>query len=83
MATNIVDKTAKKKFWLHGITFPNAKKIARREFKDKLLKVEQNNEKRTFDIYVKGPVDKHLKKEVEDAYTGFRVLEVVIKYEDK
>lgn len=75
----MVDKTPKKKFWLHGITFPNAKKIARYEFGPCLLKVEQNNDDRTFDIYVKCPVDEKKKKKFEDGFPGFKVLEVVIK----
>lgn len=79
MANNVVDKTAKKKFWLHGITFPNAKKIARHEFEECLFKVTQNDETRTFDIYVNCPIDDKKKKKFEKDFPGFRVLEIVIK----
>lgn len=79
MANNVVDKTAKKKFWLHGVTFPNAKKIARYEFGACLFKVEQNNDDRMFDIFVKCPVDQKKKLKFEEAFPGFRVLEIVIK----
>ena len=77
------ENTTKKKFWLHGITFPNAKKIARYEFGGQLFKVTQNDQDRTFDIYVMGDVDQKKKNKLEDAFPGFKVLEVTIKKETK
>jgi len=79
MASVDKNNAIKKKFWLHGITFPNAKKIARYEFGVLLFKVEQNDQDRTFDIYVKGEVDQKKKNKFEEAFPGFKVLEIEIK----